>query len=399
MADPDPVTSLRPIWAAAYLPTICAAVGYGAVLPAFALTARDLGASVETAALVVALMGVGQLLGDLPAGALAARVGEQQALRLACLGEAGAMVGCWRANSVAGFAAAVFALGLAGAVLGLARQAYLTEAVAVSMRARALSTLGGVYRIGIFVGPFAGALVMGRWGIQAAYAVGVAGALAALVTLLVTPDIAAGYSSAGGRGQATVWSVVRTHRRVLVTLGLGVLVVSAIRAARTAILPLWGEAIGLDPATVALVFGLSGAVDMLLFYPAGWIMDHHGRMLVAVPSLIVLGAGIAALPLARTLTGLVVVAVVLGLGNGISAGIVMTLGADASPAVGRAQFLGGWRLMADAGQAAGPLLISVLVALGSLGLAAVALGGVAWAGAAWLRVVIPHYDPISRRAR
>ncbi|MFZ1287518.1 MAG: MFS transporter, partial [Candidatus Phosphoribacter sp.] len=87
------VTSLRPIALAAYGPTILASIGTGAVLPILALTARDFGASVGTSALVVALLGVGTLVGDLPAGALAARIGERRALLAAALAEAVGMAG------------------------------------------------------------------------------------------------------------------------------------------------------------------------------------------------------------------------------------------------------------------------------------------------------------------
>ena len=58
---------------------------------------------------------------------------------------------------------------LAGAVWGLARQAYLSEAVPLEMRARALSTLGGVQRIGSFIGPFLGAFAMKFLGTDGAY--------------------------------------------------------------------------------------------------------------------------------------------------------------------------------------------------------------------------------------
>ena len=189
-------------------------------------------------------------------------------------------------------------------------------------------------------------------------------------------------------------SVLRAHRRVLTTLGLGVLAVSATRAARNAIVPLWAEAIGLDAASTSIVFGLSGAADMLLFYPAGWAMDRFGRVYIAVPSMLVLGLGMVLVPFASTFWALVVVATVLGIGNGIGSGILMTLGADASPEVGRAQFLGGWRLMGDIGWASGPALVSAVAVLASLGTASVVMGVVAWAGAAWLKVWVPRFDPI-----
>ena len=53
----------------------------------------------------------------------------------------------------------------------------------------------------------------------------------------------------------------------------------------------------------------------------------------------------------------------MGLGNGISAGVVMTLGADAAPPADRAQFIGGWRLCNDLGSAAGPLVIGAVSAV------------------------------------
>ena len=397
------MTSLRPIAVAAYGPTVLSSIGTGAVLPVLALTARDLGASVGTAAIIVSLLGLGMLVGDLPAGALAARFGERRALLAASVAEAVGMTAAGLAPSVMTLAAAVLALGLAGSVFGLARHAYLTDAVAPSLRARALSTLGGVHRVGIFVGPFVGALVLSWWGSIGPYAVGAVAALAAGGLVAVTKDLAVRDAAhradrastvRSREGSLTVFRVLRDHRRVLTTLGFGVIAVAATRAARNAIVPLWAEAIGLDATSTSIVFGLSGAADMLLFYPAGWAMDRFGRVHVAVPSMLVLGLGMVLVPFASTFWALVVVATVLGIGNGIGSGILMTLGADASPEVGRAQFLGGWRLMGDIGWASGPALVSAVAVLASLGTASVVMGVVAWAGAAWLKVWVPRFDPI-----
>ena len=54
-------------------------------------------------------------------------------------------------------------------MFSLARQAYLTEAIPFRWRARALSTLGGTLRIGLFIGPFVAAVIVSRWNIGAAY--------------------------------------------------------------------------------------------------------------------------------------------------------------------------------------------------------------------------------------
>jgi MFS family permease len=97
------------------------------------------------------------------------------------------------------------------------------------------------------------------------------------------------------------------------------------------VIPLWALHIGLDPQTTSIIFGLSGAVDMLLFYPAGSVMDRLGRKWVAVPSMFVLGLAHLLLPLTHTVVTLTLVALLMGIGNGLGAGVIMTLGADASP--------------------------------------------------------------------
>ena len=51
-------------------------------------------------------------------------------------------------------------------------------------------------------------------------------------------------------------------------------------------------------------------------------------------------------------------AMVLAVGNGLSSGILLTLGADVAPKTNPAPFLGSWRTLTDAGGAATPLLVS-----------------------------------------
>ncbi len=399
---PEAVRHLRAIAVPAFGPTALSAVGAGAVLPVLVLSARELGASVHIAALMIALIGIGQLAGDLPAGALTARIGERSALVLACGLEAVGMAACALASSVGLLAVGVLLIGLSGSVFVLARQAYLTDAVPITLRARALSTLGGVNRIGLFFGPFLGAAVVSWWGIGAAYGVGIVAASAAMVVVLVTPDITAGQRlerrTLPRRGVA---GVLVEYRRALATLGVGALLISSARASRTALVPLWAEGIGLDAAQTSVIFGLAGAVDMLLFYPAGGVMDRFGRVWVAVPCMVVLGVGMALLPLTHSFAALTAVAVVLGIGNGIGSGLVMTLGADASPIDARAQFLGGWRLVSDTGYAAGPVVVSALTGAIPLAGAAVVMGAGALVGAGWLRVWVPRYCPVasSRRHR
>ena len=192
-------------------------------------------------------------------------------------------------------------------------------------------------------------------------------------------------------------SVLCRHRRVLLTLGTGILIISAARTTRSALVPLWADSQGIDAATTSVIFGISAGLDLLLFYPGGAIMDRFGRVWVAAPSLIILGAGFLLLPLTSSPAAIAVVAALMGLGNGLSAGIVMTLGADASPSLGRAQFLGGWRLCSDLGNAGGPLVISAVSAVATLAAAAYVMGVIALAGSGWLIKWVPLFAPPPHR--
>jgi MFS family permease len=331
---------------AVYLPALLYGIGQGAIAPVVALSATHLGASVAVAGLVVAAAGLGQVIGDIPAGALTNRIGERRAMLGATVFVSLALLACLLVPTVWGLAIAIGCTGLAGAVWGLARQAYLSEAVPIELRARALSTLGGVQRIGSFIGPFLGAAAMKFLGTDGAYWVHFVCAVLACAVLVSLPDVESVRRTRGSRPVAaqSTWVVIRDHLPVLRTLGVGALLVGAIRASRQVVIPLWALHIGLGAQTTSIIFGLSGAVDMLLFYPAGSVMDRLGRKWVAVPSMFVLGFAHLLLPLTHSTATLTAVALLMGVGNGLGAGVIMTLGADASPPVGRAQFLGAFRL-------------------------------------------------------
>lgn len=398
MTSPDPSQpfSLRSIAVAAFGPTLLFGIGQGAILPVVALSARELGASVAVAALIVTLIGLGSWFFNLPASLVTLRFGERWSIVGAAvaagLALAGAATSALAPNGLWLLAVAMAVVGMSGAVFGLARQKYLTEAVPVAFRARALSTLGGVNRIGVFIGPFAGAAVMQFFGIAGAYWVGVVAMAAAALLSLTIPDLATPEVPVGGDAgpQPTLRSVAVSHAGVFLSLGVGILLLSALRSSRQVVIPLWADHLGMDATSASLIYGLSGAIDMLVFYPAGKLMDRKGRQWVAIPSTLLMGTALLLIPLSGSFVGLLLAALLIGFGNGISSGLVMTLGADFSPDRGRGQFLGLWRFMADAGSTGGPVLLSAVTALASLGPGISATGLLGFAAAAVFGVVIPR---------
>lgn len=367
MSSTDEPFSLRRMALPAFGPSLMFGLCQGTILPVLALSARALGASLAVAGLIVSLIGIGSLLANIPAAMLTTRFGERRAMVGAsafCLVALGL---CIAAPNAWLLGLGVFMVGLARAVFMLARQSFLVEAAPVHLRARAMSMLGGVHRMGMFAGPFLGAVFIHWLGLAGAYWLALVVMLATGAMSLLVPDLGARVPPGSAPVEVPApWQMLREQRQVLLTLGVATALVSAIRACRQVVIPLWASHIGLDAATTSLIYGLMGAVDMLLFYPAGRVMDQRGRRAVTLPCMLVMGVSFCLMPLTSGFAGLLAASVLLGLGNGIGAGIVLTIGADASPVAGRTQFLGLWRVITDMGGGGGPLLFSALTALVTL---------------------------------
>jgi len=376
---------LREIAVAAYGPSVVISTGHGAVMPVLALRARDLGADVGTAALVVGMLGVGMLIASLPAGVVIARIGEKRALQVAGVLDAVAMAAAALTDSVAWLAAAVVVSGMAWTTFLISRQGFMIDAVPVAYRARALSALGGTYRIGVFAGPLLGAVLIHVWDLPAVFWFAMALSLAAGALATLVPDLGSEHrAEERAEGHPSLWSVIRRHHRVLLTVGTAVVVIGASRSVRNSLLPLWAESIGISASTTSLIFALAAGVDIAFFYPGGWVMDRYGRTVVAVP--VVLSVAVAALllPLTSGAAGVAAVMVLIAVGNGLGSGIVMVLAADTAPLRGRSQFLGAWRLCGDVGTSGGPLLVSLLASVAPLATVCVAIGVLGLFGTGWV---------------
>lgn len=433
MTDSAPRFSWRGIILPVYLPTLVFSLGEGAMIPIVPLVATERGASLALAGLIAAMLMVGELAGDLPAGWLVARIGERNAMigaaMLAVIGVLIAIV----SPTLPALAIGVFLLGLATAVFGLARHAFLTSYVPVRARARALSTLGGVFRAGWAVGPFVAAAIIAATGSSEAVFWVLVGACFAVVGVLVLlPDpervfgaarrareasaasaasatvtdasgapLTAGEAEAAAGSSPSVFRAIRENRGVLARIGTGVGLLAAVRVSRTVVLPLWSVSIGMPAEQAALVIGISGTIDFALFYASGQIMDRFGRLWSAIPGLLGMAAGHIALAFTHDLPSnavwFTVIAVWLGFANGVTSGIIMTLGADLAPKQNPAPFLGAFRMIGDTGGAGAPLMIAAVTSITSIMAANVAVGVLGLVGAALLWRWIPRYVPHRRR--
>lgn len=170
-APPSAAVTLRSIAPSVFLPATVSEIGNGAIAPVIAITALDLGASPSKAGYLLALLGIGQIPGEVPSSAFADRVGDRRAMLTAAGVAVLALFSCLLVPSLLVLGLALLVIGTCNATFYLAWQSYLSEVAPVVLRARTMSTLGGAHRIGLFIGPFVSAAAISLTSLRAAYAV------------------------------------------------------------------------------------------------------------------------------------------------------------------------------------------------------------------------------------
>lgn len=382
-----------------YVPAALLAFGQGLLLTTLPLYIASLDVSYSMISLVVGAAALGTLLTDVPAGALVGRLGLRPTM---LVGTALVGVGTLTLSffdDISLLIAARIAAGVGTALWGISRHAYVATAVPIAMRGRAISIYGGVNRIGTFAGPAAGGVLAGFVSYQASFvAASMMAAVVVCLTLLVIKPVPRPVEATGGRGRWRVVGVVlKQNRRDLAAAAIAQTFAQMIRAGRLFIVPLYGsEVLGLEPTKVGLVMTVSAVLDVSMFIPAGLLMDRFGRKTAAVPSFAIMTLGVALIPLASSFTGLMAAAAVIGFGNGLGSGTMMTLGADLAPEGATGEFLGVWRLIGDAGAFVGPVAVGVLASAAGLKGSAVLLAAFGATSALVLAFMVQETRQASR---
>ncbi len=363
-----------------YAPALLLAFSRGLLIPVLPLFARELGASYGLIGAMLASQELGTLAADLPAGVVVRRLGRKRAMLLGLGTQVSATSLLFWAPSVYAAMALLFLAGSGMSLFAIARHQYLAEVVKQAGRGRAIATFGGVNRIGVFLGPAVGGALGALAGLRAPFLLfGVVGVIALILVLIFIQRTHA--EIAPGAHNLGLVSTLKSHYRVLAAAGTAQLFMQTIRAGRNLIIPLIGaDMLGLDVGQIGLVLSIGAAIDMSLFYPAGWLMDRYGRRYAIVPSCLIMGFGMALLPFTGGFSGLLVAVCVIGFGNGIGSGTMMTLGADLAPQDTRAEFLGAWRFIGDGGASLGPVIVGGVADIFVLPVAALfmsASGGIA----------------------
>lgn len=375
-----------------YLPSLLHAFCFGLLIPILPLYAADFGISYWLIGIVLAAELLGVTLGDVPAGMLIQRFGTKRVM-LVGLGIIIVATGAlfW-AESVLLVIALRLISGAGLALFNVTRHTYLADSVVLEQRGRLIAIFGGIRRAGAFTGPAIGGIMSTHYGLRAPFLLYVVICTLALTIILFRlQDRKVKFRPGEHSHRSSLLTTLKTHHRILMTAGSGFLFAQMIRFGRSTIIPLYGaDVLGLNAQDIGFIVSLGSAIDMLLFYPAGWIMDNLGRKFAIVPSFTGQGIGMALIPFTLNAWGLLGAACVMGFFNGFSAGAMMTLGSDLAPEDTRGEFLGVWNLIGDAGSAGSPMIVGAIANILSLQPAAWAIAGAGFVAAALFAFFVPE---------
>lgn len=393
----------RQLALAVYLPTFFLAFGQGIVLPTMPLYALEFDPSVGKASIAVAALAFGTMMADVPSGMILEKLGRRPMMLLGTAMVALSYLGLALAQSYPELLVYRFIGGVGTSFWGISRLAFMTDVIPIESRGRTLSVFGGIQRIGTFVGPVTGGIVASVFDLRASFVVAAAlGLSATAMSFLFVPESRPSVSTNFRGRWRVIGDVMRQRWKDLLGAGSAQIFAQAIRSGRQIIVPLFGATvIGLNAAELGTIISISAVIDMSLFVPAGMLMDRLGRKYASIPSFVVMSAGMALLPLADSFMTLLAATAVMGVGNGLGSGTMMTLGADLAPREAAGEFLGLWRLVGDAGQMSGPIVVGGVADVIGLAPAALVLAGVGLLAAGTIYVAVDETlkrPPASQRS-
>jgi MFS family permease len=362
------------------------AVGYGVVNPVLPMFATSFGVNEFAAAAVISAFAAMRLLFAPAVSSLTSRLGHRAVLLSGILLVAASSVGVGFAASYPQLIALRAAGGVGSAMFSVSAMTVLLASVDAGRRGRASALFQGGFLVGAVTGPAIGGL-FAQISLRAPfffYAATLAVAAAVALGLQAAPGLVAGPGrrQASGADAPRPFGAVLRDRRYQAALLASLAQGWNTHGARSALIPLFVAAYLVSDAAQAawwagIAMSVAAAVQMAAIWPAGWVVDKHGRRLPMVAGAALAAAAMAAMPVSRSLAALTAILAAYALGAAVT-------GTAPSAAVGDAAGPGGTQAIAvfsragDAGAVVGPLVAGFLAARFSY-TAAFASGAALWA--------------------
>jgi len=381
-----------------YLPAFLWAFGSSFLLPVLPIHIRNLGASYTQVGILLGMPALGTLLANIPMARIIRTFGKKPSM-VASLGIE-VIVGllAWSITNPLILFPILFIKGFVQGIFFVTRLSFFRELVPQQKRGRALSLLGGEARMGASLGPAIGGIVAVTFGTATTFLLFSGMALIVMIVVQLfmveekdsiqdaldlsqTQPLITLESKPKILNQSSILGMLTRFPKIFVTAGGAIWSLNVAREGRKVLFPLWGAFIGLTVDQIGWIFTLGYVLEMILFYPAGWLMDTKGRKAAGFPCVLFFGITFLFLPLANSYGSLLLLAFIAALGNGLGSGINMTLSTDYAPKGQVVEFLATWRIVTDTGAVLSPGIIGLTASAVGLVWSAPLLAGISAVGA------------------
>ena len=304
----------------------------------------------------------GRVITNIPAGMLSERIGRKPVIITGAVivAIAGTLSGF--SPNAPTFWAIRFVMGIGSAMTITIANVVATDLSNVNNRGRVLGLMHGVQLVvGIFT-PALGGFLAYFTDIRAPfYASGVGIAVFAVWAFARLPetrpprDRNIGISSDSQRSLGTT-SLLKDPSFLWVCI-LGFSTFYLRNGATTGLIPVFmDDVLGMNTAEIGILFTVSSVIHGTIIYPAGWASDKWGRIPIIIPAGIVVGIGIALLPLMTNIVPFIIVFVILHAAMGWGGQAPTAYLGDISPAGQRGAAFGMYRTFGDTAGILAPLL-------------------------------------------
>ncbi|CAA9586933.1 MAG: Uncharacterized MFS-type transporter [uncultured Thermomicrobiales bacterium] len=347
--------------------TVVNQLGFGSIVPVVPLYARSFGVSQSAIGLTIGIYGLARFLLNMPAGQLADRIGRRNVLAIGGGIVALGNLLCAIAPSYWAFLGARFVAGAGAALILTASQIVMADISTPARRGRILAVYSGVFSFAVGIGPFPGGVLAEHFGLPAPfYTFTLLGLLAGAFAYFRVPETR---GMRGGLQQASIVPLppFREQARAMFSqTGFALISLVSFGAffARTGalfnIVPVIGEErLRLGPDQIGLGLAMISVIGLGLAYPSGWLVDRFGRKIVIVPATIISGLAMIVFSFAPTYAWFIFGCFAWSCSSGIGGAAPAAYAADMAPPGMNAVAMSAYRMLADFGYVAGPLLIGL----------------------------------------
>jgi multidrug resistance protein len=346
-------------------------LGFGAMIPSLPLYAQSFGVPASAVGMAVAVYGLARFFTAVPSGQLSDRLGRRPTLAIGGIISAIGNLWCAVAGSFPEFIIARFVAGAGAGLIVTTGQIVLADITTPERRGRMLSLYQGTFIFAVGIGPFPGGLLAEHYGLAAPFwAYGVAALLATAVAWFAVSETRDMGKNSGTQAMGPKLSFIDQTRLLTSKMGFALISVIVFMGAivRTGglftVIPILAkDRLDLSVAAIGFALMLGSVSGLIAAYPLGWMTDRFGRKAVIVPATVISGSSMLLYCFAPSYAWFIVASIVWGVAISALGTAPAAYAADSAPPGMNAAAMSTFRMIADAGYVAGPLLLGLIVDL------------------------------------